>query len=120
MTAFNPDRAKAIDWLSNTGGYNVLAPEFFDGILPPETIRRLTVDHAGGEGKYAITKGGKTLETCIGVSEFAAVDALAHQVGVAPCRMFSGRGKRFRETAAAVLLALRFESAATTLLPEEN
>jgi len=29
MTVFNLDRAKAIEWLSNTSGYDVLAPEFF-------------------------------------------------------------------------------------------
>jgi len=109
MTVFNLDRAKAIEWLSNTSGYDVLAPEFFDSILPPETTAALTRDHAGGEGKYAVTEDGETLETCIGVSEFAAVDALAHQVGVAPCRMFYGRGKCFRETAAAVLRVLRAE-----------
>jgi len=104
--AFEIDRPKALRWLAETDGYGVFAPEFFDGILPPRTVKRLTFDHAGGEGKHAVTKGGEVLRKCVGVSEFAAIDALASELGVEPVRFFLGRGRNFRETRARCLVAL--------------
>ena len=45
------DKERAIKWLKETGGYDFVDPAFFAGILGPKTIRQLTRDYTGGEGK---------------------------------------------------------------------
>lgn len=97
----NVDFGKVREWLEDTDGYAIMAPEFFVLMgFRPEFIERFDRNHGGGEGKYAVSGNPN------GVSEFEFINGLARRMNVTPCRMFTGRGSNFRGTRTEVLRAI--------------
>lgn len=107
-TMANVDRAKLIDWLSGSGGYDILAPNFFLEMgFPLEFVKRYTVNHQGGEGKHAITSYDGQENAAFGVSEFEIVPGIARALGLESTSMFMGRGKNYRVVAGRILTELK-------------
>lgn len=105
------DKSKVREWLQETGGYQILDPQFFlDMGLPEELVKRLDHSHSDDHeqlGKHTANRKDGEPGPVEGVSEFSAVDAVAGLVGVEPCHMYYGRGKNFRETVRSILKALK-------------
>ncbi len=103
------DKAKVIDWLSNSGGYEILAPQFFlDMGLDAALVERMSGTYSSDPelGKHRVTRKDGEPGDVEGISEFRMVDAVAALCGVEPCHSYHGRGTNFQMTAARVLAAL--------------
>ena len=104
------DKAKVIEWLNNTGGYDILAPQFFlDMGLDAELVERLSGAYSSDPelGKHRATRKDGKPGDVEGVAEFRMVDAVARLCGVEPCHSYHGRGTNFRMTVGRILEALK-------------
>lgn len=105
------DKAKVREWLRNTDGYSIVDPSHFIEMgLPESKVKRYVQTYSDDPdlGKHAAHRNDGKSGPVKGVAEFSAVRLVARELGVdlSQCPEWMGRGKQFREYAAAVLKAL--------------
>jgi hypothetical protein len=105
------DKAKVREWLQDSGGYDILDPQFFLEMgVEPEVVERFTRTFSDDPelGKHAVTRADGKPGPARGVSEFSMIQRIAYELGVDLSKLpqFYGRGKTFRTQVSAILKAL--------------
>lgn len=104
------DYVKIREWASESGGYEIMEPQFFRDMGVPEnavqTLARTFSDDHESLGKHAATRADGNPGEVWGISEFALINYVALKIGIQPSDAFYGRGKNFRITVSRVVKEL--------------